>query len=313
MESAAKILPAPDIKYAYENSEGKPYLKKDGTPRKIVTNNKKAGKKSEVYPIEYEDMKRITAYFRENEMWCQYLIFVLSCNTARRIGDLLSLVWKQIFNEKNGKMLDYLGLLEEKTQKLTSLKINSACEEAIRLYIEKTGIDPFENLNAPVFVQTKGTHKGSPMSYNGYYQSLKKAAEFLEIPYNIGAHSPRKTFGKISRMLHPNDPDSMQLLQGILRHSDENTTRRYIGLTKEKEDAYFDDFGSFFDKYVTGDETYVSQKTGVTITITTNDLRDLIKIAYQNGFKDSREETLSPTASMDAMSELMELAESLAL
>ena len=53
-----------------------PKLKKDGTPKKTKCNKKK-GEKSEVYPIQIPDIKKIIGYFTENEMWQNYLIFVM--------------------------------------------------------------------------------------------------------------------------------------------------------------------------------------------------------------------------------------------
>ena len=54
-------------------------------------NNKKKGRKSEVYPFQLEDMKKMIEYFEENEMWLHYLLFILGCNMARRVGDTLNL------------------------------------------------------------------------------------------------------------------------------------------------------------------------------------------------------------------------------
>ena len=80
-----------------------PKLKKDGTP-KNTKNNKQRGKKSEVYPFQIEDLRKMTVYFHDNEMWQCYLIFVLSTNMARRIGDTLELKWKHFYNEKTGEL-----------------------------------------------------------------------------------------------------------------------------------------------------------------------------------------------------------------
>lgn len=259
-------------------------MKKDGTPKRIVCNKKK-GRKSEVYPFEIEDMKKMIAYFAENEMWAHYLIFVMSCNMARRIGDTLSLTWEHIFFPETGKMrTDLLEIMEDKTDKLANPRINTACRKAIELYIEKTGCDPSENgYKGFVFMQLTGTHKGNVMTADGYRKALKKAAVAVGIEYNVGTHSPRKTFGKMSRMLHPGDYDSMELLQTIYNHSDSKTTKYYIGLTKQKVDKYYDDMGTFFDEYVTGDKTFEDVSDQPIVSMDTNDLRDIIAAAYKAG------------------------------
>ena len=144
-------------------------------------------------------------------------------------------------------------------------------------YITETGCDPSENgYKNHVFTQLTGTHKGNVITSDGYRKALKKAAVAVGIEYNVGTHSPRKTFGMVSRMLHPNDYDSMELLQTIYNHSDTKTTKHYIGLTKKKIDQYYDDMGEFFGEYVTGDKQYNKAMNKPTITIEWADLRDVL-------------------------------------
>lgn len=285
-------------------------LKKDGTP-KNVSCNKKKGKKSEVYPFQIEDMKKMIEYFADNEMWQCYLIFVMSCNMARRIGDTLSLTWEHIFNPDTRKMrTDLLEIVEDKTDKLANPRINSACRKAIELYIEKTGLNPSENdYKGYVFMQTSGNYKGNVITADGYRKAMKKAAVAVGIEYNVGTHSPRKTFGMMSRMLHPGDYDSMELLQTIYNHSDSKTTKHYIGLTKQKVDSYYDDMGSFFDDYITGDKIYVDVSATPIVSLDTSDLRDIIKAAYKAGQDNAG--VADPMAHIDAINEIMAMIESL--
>ena len=247
--------------------------------------NKKRGRKSEVYPFELEDMKRVIGYFEENKMWLHYMLFIVSCNTARRIGDTLSLTWEHIYNPQTGKMRqEILEIAEQKTDKLANPRINTACQRAIEKYIKETGcVVSVNNYHNPMFLQLSGTHKGTVISDDGYRKALKKAADAVGIIYNVGTHSTRKTFGKMSRMLHPDDYDSMELLQTIYNHSDAKTTKKYIGLTKEKIDKYYDDMGDFFDDYVTGNEKYIPETQKTTVNVDINDLRQLITLALSEG------------------------------
>lgn len=281
-------------------------MKKDGTP-KIISQNKQTGKKSEVYPFEIADMKNIIGYFSDNKMWTHYLIFVLSCNMARRCGDMLSLRWINFFNPANGKIReDLLAIKEEKTDKLANPHINSACRAAIDVYVKNTGCNVAENgYNNPVFLQLSGTYKGSVLSESGYLKALKKAAVAVGIEYNVGTHSPRKTFGKYSRMLHPGDHDSMELLQTIYNHSDTKTTKHYIGLTKQKIDGYYDDMGLFFDAYVTGDKEYKEVSETPIVSLDINDLRDIVKMAYEAGKNNA--DTVDAMVHVDAITEIMKL------
>ena len=285
-------------------------LKKDGTP-KIIVQNKKRGRKSEVYPIQVSDIRRFMDWFESNKKWECYLIFVISCNLARRIGDTLSLQWKHFYDTKTGRFRkDLLEIIEDKTDKLANPHINTAVKNAIVKYLAETNVDPSENnYENYVFTQVSGNYKGRVMTADGYRKCLKKAAVALGIDYNVGTHSTRKTFGMLSRMLHAGDYDSMALLGVIYNHRDEKTTRRYTGLTKQKVDTYFDDMGTFFDDYVTGGKTFTEVAETPVVHIDVNDLRDIIKMAYTAGAENST--TNDPTVHIDAINEIWAMIDGL--
>lgn len=273
--------------------------------------NKKRGQKSEVYPYEIQDAKRMMNYFLENEKWIHYLALTFGCNMARRIGDTLNLQWLNIFNPDTGKMRkDIKEIEEEKTDKLANPRINKSVRMAIELYIEKTGCKPEKNNYSEfVFLQLSGTYRGSVLSESGHLKALKNAAKELGIEYNIGTHSARKFFGMMSRQLHPGDYDSMELLQTIYNHSDTKTTKHYIGLTKKKVDKYYDDMGEFFDDYIIGDKEYEQVSDKPVVSLDTNDLRDIVKAAYEAG-KNNAEST-DAMVHIDAITSIMEMIEQL--
>lgn len=290
--------------------QSQPKLKKDGTP-KIIVQNKKRGRKSEVYPIQVSDIRRFMDWFESKKKWECYLIFVISCNLARRIGDTLSLQWKHFYDTKTGRFRkDLLEIIEDKTDKLANPHINTAVKNAIVKYLAETNVDPSENnYENYVFTQVSGNYKGRVMTADGYRKCLKKAAVALGIDYNVGTHSTRKTFGMLSRMLHAGDYDSMALLGVIYNHRDEKTTRRYTGLTKQKVDTYFDDMGTFFDDYVTGGKTFTEVAETPVVHIDVNDLRDIIKMAYTAGAENST--TNDPTVHIDAINEIWAMIDGL--
>lgn len=273
--------------------------------------NKKKGKKSEVYPYEIEDVKRMLNFFKDNGSWSHYLLLTFGCNMARRVGDTLSLKWSNIYDPETGRIRsDILEIQEDKTDKLANPRINKAVREAISLYIENTGCKPEENgYDNFVFLQLTGTHKGSVLSESGHLKALKKAAKALEIEYNIGTHSSRKFFGMMNRMLHPGDYDSMEILQTIYNHSDTKTTKHYIGLTKQKVDKYYDDMGDFYSDYVVGDKEYTQVADKPIVSLDTNDLRDIIKAAYEAG-RDNANNT-DAMVHVDAITSIMDMIENL--
>ena len=284
-------------------------LKKDGTPKKIV-HNKKKGKSSEVFPIQIPDIKKILHYFEINEKWECYLIFVFSCNMARRIGDTLSLTWEHIYYSDGQMRDDLLEIAEDKTDKLASPHLNSACKAAIQLYIEKTHVNPAsKDYKNPIFIQSSGKYAGRVITADGYRKALKRAADAVGIKYNVGTHSPRKTFGMVTRMLHPNDRDSMELLRNIFNHSDTKTTEHYIGLTKEKVNKFYDDMGEFFDGYVTGDKVYNATSESPVVYLESHDLREIIKEAYRMGAENA--ENIDPVIHINAMNEIMKMVDKL--
>lgn len=251
--------------------------------------SKNRGKKREVYPFQPADVKKMIEYFESNEKWIHYLLFVLSCNMARRVSDNLSLQWFNFFDDNGEFREDLLEIEEEKTKKLANPHINSAVRKAIILYLEKMNFDPSKNnYKDYVFMQLSGTHKGHILTQDASLKAIKDAAKKCGITYNVGNHSTRKTFGMINRMLHPNDYDSMQILQEIYNHSSESMTMRYIGLTKSKADKYYDDMGEFFTDSIFGKNEMIIDNAPV-VTIATSDLRDIIKMAYDEGMKNHSE------------------------
>ena len=83
-------------------------------------------------------------------------------------------------------------------------------------------------------------------------------------------------------MIHPNDYDSMEILQSVFNHSDAKTTRHYIGLTKEKVNQYYNDIGTFFGDYVTGDKAFKGEDNKPTVTLEWADLRGVLAMLTDN-------------------------------
>lgn len=271
---------------------------------------KKKGQKSEVFPYEVEELKAMLGYFAENNKWLHYLLLTFGCNMARRCGDTLTLTWGHVFNPETGAFrADLKEIVEDKTDKLANPHINQAVRAAIELYLEKTGIDPAKNnYEEFIFAQPSGSYKGKLMTEDGHLKALKKAAKAVGIEKNIGTHSARKTFGMMNRRLHPNDSDSMELLRSIFNHADTAMTSKYIGLTKEKTDQYYDDMGAFYEDYVVGDKEMEFEKATPIVSLDTNDLREILKKAYLAGLR--QKDVDNPIAAIDALNELMAEVES---
>ena len=287
-----------------DNEQQSVKLKKDGTPKK-TSNHKTQGKSSEVYAFELDDAKRILDYFKYKEAWGHYLIFVLSCNLARRIVDILQFDWNDLINPTTSEIRTQIEIIEQKTKKNAKVHINSACHDAIGLYIRETGIDPSENnYTNKVFIQTKGGYKGRVITDEGYRKALKGAAKTCGIEYNVGTHSGRKMAGKVLIETHPEDVRNISIIQGLLNHASQNTTMRYIGKTKEMENQYLDDLGEEFTKYVVEDDVYESSNSPI-VHLDMNDLREILKTAYTTGIANAN--SIDPDVHIDAINQFMQL------
>lgn len=257
-------------------------LTKAGNPKKTYSSSKK-GVKKEVYPFKTQkDLQNMINFFKDNSLWEHFLLFTLGTNMGRRIGDTISLKWEHFYFD-NGRMRSKLKEIEEqKTDKLSDPTINSACRKAIDIFIHETGIEPSNN-EYQDFV-FKGLKKGTHMSPETYRLALKKAAEACKIDYNIASHSTRKTFGYWSRLLHPNDPNSMSVLMSTFQHSSEKITSAYIGLTREIIDKYYNDMGDFFSNYVMENKEYtLTNKASSLVTVSFDDLKDIVELIYKAG------------------------------
>lgn len=271
---------------------------------------KEKGKKSEVYPFKsLEDIKKMTDYYINNEMWIHHLFFILSINLGRRISDTLSFKWEDFFYAGTGKFRSYIEIKkEQKTGKPARLLINDACKEAINLYVEKTGCNvSAERYTNPVFLQLSGAYKGNILSDSICLKTLKATAAAVGIEYNIGTHSLRKTFGMLTKKLHPCDGYVMPVLQKMFNHSNELITLKYIGIIQETEDRYLNDIGNFTLNYILGDGVYEGKADMPVVSIDINNLKHILKEAYRAG-RDNAGNT-DEMVHVDAISEILSMVD----
>lgn len=266
-----------------------------------MAKNKKEGK-TEVYPFwYYEDIKNMMDYFKMKGMWHWYLVFNFGLLLGRRVSDTLSFKWSDFFY-KNGRMKDETDIKEWKTGKIARIYICGACKDALKLYIEKAGIDPINNYD--VFILTtkqKSELLENKEEYNkeeyeelmwkatqsqaaAYRKQFKIAADACGIKYAVSTHSTRKTFGYFSVKLHPYDITTIDKLQGIFQHCDRNTTLRYIGIAREDEIKLYNDMGQFIEDISNGEKPVI--KNSPVVALKAEDFRELLSKCFdmaQNG------------------------------
>lgn len=266
-----------------------------------MAKNKKEGK-TEVYPFwYYEDIKNMMDYFKMKGMWHWYLVFNFGLLLGRRVSDTLSFKWSDFYYE-NGRMKDEIEIKEQKTGKVTRPYVCGACKEAIKLYIDKTGVDPMENYNDFVITTKQKSEllenkddysseeyeelmwKATQSQAAAYRKQFKIAADANDIKYAVSTHSTRKTFGYFSVKLHPYDVTTIDKLQGIFQHSDRNTTLRYIGIAREDEIKLYNDMGQFIEDVSNGKKPVI--KNSPVVPLKAEDFREILSKCWdmaQNG------------------------------
>lgn len=172
-----------------------------------------------VEPIRKQsEIQAIIKYLLDRDLEKYALIFEVGCYTGLRAGDLVRLRVKDVY--KQVKIL----LREQKTGKIRSIAMNPKIKTKLDDYIEK-----YNRLGHTYIFATKND---KPIDRSEVYKKLNEAAKALNINYNIGTHSMRKTFG----YHHYKKFNDVALLQTIFNHASPDVTLIYIGITQEEID-----------------------------------------------------------------------------
>lgn len=264
-------------------SDGEDYIINEVTRR-----TKKRGKTEGDPFYKEEDIKMMLDYFRNNNKYAELTIVMLEMLLARRIGDTLSLRWSDFYYETGKRKTSLNTLVEEKTDKIIDITITDITWKYLDLYCEKMNINPLDNLNEFVFLtEKKSAAKNAKelkiaidkhaASFRHAFKKMTDACGFE----NINTHSLRKTFGHIIYELNKYDPDCLPVEQTIFGHDSMETTKRYIGIMKQKSRKYFADMGVFIDDVENGRVHSIDNMP--VIAVKTNDLRDILYAAIKSG------------------------------
>lgn len=243
------------------------------TDIKSVT--KVGGVSTKVDPFHtYDDLNKVLTYFWDHEWYHHWLCGNLMVSFGRRVGDTLSLGWSDLFLS-NGEYRERLVTLqEEKTGKVIGVRIHDYSKECIQKYCEKLGIKPMEHYQESVF----------SIGAAAFRSALKKAVADVGLTYPVSTHSFRKFYGNMMYKLHPQDADSLSIVQSMFGHSDPNITKMYIGAIDEKIDKYNVDYAEYLKDASEGKE--VAFKNIPIYSLKSDDIRNIISIAYQLGKQD---------------------------
>lgn len=153
----------------------------------------------------------------------------LSFCTACRASDVRPLRWKDILGKSA------MTRIEQKTKKNRLIKFNRDVQEKNRFLYEMLGRPDPEQY---IFLSPR---TGKPYSLEYINSLLKTFRVRYRLPIRaFSTHTFRKTFGRYVYELMGRSAEGLILLNQIFRHSNLETTRRYIGLAQEDIDKVFD-------------------------------------------------------------------------
>lgn len=177
-----------------------------------------------------EDLESLKNYFLvQKPNLRNYALICTAVNTARRISDVLSLKWDDVYHMESNTFRTHLVLTEQKTKKNTMIALNHGAVEGLSIYLKSL---PSIEKDQYIFV---GKDKKKPISRIQAYRIIKEACEALNLSDHISCHSLRKTFGYQAWVSGTNPA----LLVSIYNHSSFDVTKRYLGIEQDDKDKVF--------------------------------------------------------------------------
>ena len=183
-----------------------------------------------------DDIRAIQNYFLSKNQIRNYTIFTVGICSGLRVSDLFLLKLSDVINE-DGSFKEAIDIVEKKTGKLTR-NINDSCliTEAMQIAIsEYLSTRDIVSLDEPLFYSRKagkfGDHSLDPRTG---WRIFKEAQLALNLPYNMGSHTMRKSFVNIAVSIGGKsnvDMNKLLSVQHMLRHSDYRTTMTYLRLS----------------------------------------------------------------------------------
>lgn len=187
---------------------------------------------SMTYPIKSEEkLRKFKEYYLLIKPVCRnYAMIILGLNTAFRISDLLSLQWRDVFNEKKNCFKDHICITEQKTGKERIVAVNASVSDALFLLQEKEMHGEKDRYLFP-----NGRKEAGHLSRSQAFRIIKEAAEYAGLEEHISCHSLRKTFGYHAwkQGVQP------ALLMELYNHSSYRVTKQYLGIEQEDKDMVY--------------------------------------------------------------------------
>lgn len=231
-------------------------------------------KNGEVEPIrDVKDIRLISEYFYNKKRYRDWCLFNLGIATGFRASDLLRFRVKDVAQLVDGKVVVSnevkVRFKEKKTKKYRDVVVAESTMKIIDEYIKLTKLSydawlfPSRKSSCKNSLRTNGgvSHwhvggadsntvklvtyeacpkkKGDPIDVNSFGRIMRDMQKELKLPYKLGTHSCRKTFGYQFMMNHRGDQMALAWLQHSLNHSSQAITLHYIGLSADVDRDYY--------------------------------------------------------------------------
>lgn len=204
----------------------------------------------------YDDFKAIQQYYLDAGRIRDWAMWTIGVSLGLRISDLLSLRFGNIIDNDKKTFKPRIQIYEQKTGKLNNILITESVIDAMTRYLDSIKWE--FDLDGFLFPSRKT--KGKMYEECGW-RILSEAGKALNLPLVIGSHTMRKSFANIAACVDKSciDMNAITKVQGLLNHSDQRVTMRYLG-----------SYQTMFDKARIAVSDFVLGKTNVNEIIAGN-------------------------------------------
>lgn len=173
----------------------------------------------------YEDFHAMQEYFWKQNRIRDWMLWTVGVSLGLRISDLLSLKIHDLLNEDK-TFKDRIHVIEQKTNKANNCIMTESVVKTITTYFDSIGW----NFALDDYLFKSKKTKGKMYEEYGW-KILSDAGKALNLPIVIGSHTMRKSFANIAACVDGSniDMNSITKIQGLLNHSDQRVTMRYLG------------------------------------------------------------------------------------
>lgn len=177
-----------------------------------------------------EKIEQLKQYYLNRGDIRDYALITLGLNTGLRIGDLLKLKWKDVYDFKKNRFKKHINLIEQKTQKQNFIALNKSAITCLKVLKNS-----LENIDSEHYIIKSSQDVNKPIDRTQAFRIIKQGAKSIGIEENISCHSMRKTFGYWA---WKNGVPPV-IIMNIFNHSSIEITKLYLSIDQDDKDDVF--------------------------------------------------------------------------